>query len=173
VVNGHPDPRPARFCSALCDAYEEGARAAGWTVRRLNVGALSATFDCLAGSGALEEALKDIQWATQMTVVFPLWGDQAPPGLRTLFQENRARGRLDSHPADEKPVRMVITMEMPAFLQRAMLRRNMYTDDVGGNIALPGFSEQQRDFIGSVASIALEQRRWWLETMRKNGRRAA
>jgi len=29
LVNGHPDPSPERFCSALCDAYEDGARKAG------------------------------------------------------------------------------------------------------------------------------------------------
>ena len=40
VVNGHPDPRPERFCAALCDAYSAGAQAQGCATRRLDVGSL-------------------------------------------------------------------------------------------------------------------------------------
>jgi hypothetical protein len=83
VVNGHPDPRPARFCSALCDAYEEGARSAGWTVRRLTVGCLASGPAGLRNGCSQETALEDIAWATQLFVVFPLWSDQPPQSYAT------------------------------------------------------------------------------------------
>lgn len=172
VVNGHPDPRPARFCAALCDAYEQGARRAGWTIRRLNVGDLACVADSLIDSEALEAALEDIDWATQMIVVFPLWLNQLPPILCDLFEENLARSNQGGHPADEKPVRAVITMEMPALFHRALLQRGMYAGP-GRNIALPGFCRTQQDFIGSVASIPGEQRNWWLGSLRADGARAA
>jgi len=73
VVNGHPDPAPERFCSALCDAYEEGARQAGRTVRRLTIGLLN-------NVEARNAGLEQIGWATQLMVVYPLWLDQ-PPAL--------------------------------------------------------------------------------------------
>ena len=78
VVNGHPDPAPERFCSALCDAYEEGAHHAGWIVRRLTIGLLS-------NNGTRDAALEDMRCATQLVVVYPLWLDQPPAQLRDLF----------------------------------------------------------------------------------------
>jgi putative NADPH-quinone reductase len=172
VVNGHPDPRPARFCSALCDAYEEGARSAGWTVRRLTVGCLASGPAGLRNGCSQETALEDIAWATQLFVVFPLWSDQPPPILRDLFQEYVALNGVDRRPMPKRPLRMVITMEMPAFLHRAMPQCGTEAKGMGGTITLPGFDDPQQDFIGSVAAIAPEQRRWWLQTMRASGIRA-
>ena len=39
---------------------------------------------------------------------------------------NARRGNLDLGPADEKPVRTMITMEFPALFQRALLQCGMY-----------------------------------------------
>lgn len=166
VVNGHPDPAPERFCSALCTAYEEGANEAGWTVRRLAVGLLS-------DSGTREQALKDMDWATQLIVVYPLWLDQAPAPLRDLFEENFERNRCDDEGESSKPLRLVITMDMPAFLYRAMLQCEIDVKGLARNVALPGFRHQHQDFIGSITSITPEQRSHWLRTMRQTGLRAA
>jgi len=40
VINGHPDPRPERFCAGLADAYATAAVAAGHDVRRIALGKL-------------------------------------------------------------------------------------------------------------------------------------
>ncbi len=46
VVNGHPDPRPERFCAALCARPIRMAPSpAGWEVRRLDVGKLDLSAD--------------------------------------------------------------------------------------------------------------------------------
>lgn len=45
LIQGHPDPSPRRFCRALAEAYEEGARDAGHDVRLLDVAALEAARD--------------------------------------------------------------------------------------------------------------------------------
>jgi hypothetical protein len=81
VINGHPDPRPERFCAALCDSYQAGAEQAGWEVQRLDVGSLALT----PNGPDLELSLAAMGWATQFLVVFPLWLEQPPEGLRTLF----------------------------------------------------------------------------------------
>jgi putative NADPH-quinone reductase len=166
VVNGHPDPGPERFCSALCDAYEEGARAAGWTVRRLTVGLLS-------NNETRDQALEDLRWATQLIVVYPLWLDQPPVLLRDLFEENLVRNQRDGCGVSEQPVHLVITMDMPAFLYRAMLQCDTDIKGLARGMTLPGFRHQHQDFIGSIASITPEQRRRWLRTMRETGLRAA
>jgi putative NADPH-quinone reductase len=166
VVNGHPDPAPERFCSALCDAYEDGARQAGWTVRRLTVGLMS-------NNGTRDKALEDMNWATQLIVVYPLWLDQPPVQLRDLFEENLMRNQRDGGGVSEKPVHLVITMDMPAFLYRAMLQCEIDTKELARGMTLPGFRYQHQDFIGSIASITPEQRSRWLKTMHDTGLRAA
>jgi len=165
VVNGHPDPAPERFCSALCDAYEEGAAKAGWMVRRLTVGLLK--------NEVPDNALEDIRWATQLIVVYPLWLDQPPVQLRDLFEENLTRNRREGGGVSEQPVHLVITMDMPAFLYRAMLQCEIDTKGLARGMTLPGFRHQHQDFIGSIASITPEQRGRWLKTMHLTGLRAA
>jgi putative NADPH-quinone reductase len=166
VVNGHPDPTPERFCAALCDAYEEGARASRWTVRRLTVGHLS-------NNETRDMALEDLRWATQLIVVYPLWLDQPPVLLRDLFEENLMRNQRDGCGVSEQPVHLVITMDMPAFLHRAMLQCEIDVKGLARGMTLPGFRHQHQDFIGSIASITPEQRGRWLKTMRETGLRAA
>ena len=166
VVNGHPDPAPERFCSALCDAYEEGAYHAGWIVRRLTIGLLS-------NNGTRDAALDDMRWATQLVVVYPLWLDQPPAQLRDLFEDYLASNQRDGGSVSEQPVHLVITMDMPAFLYRAMLQCEIDVKGLARGMMLPGFRHQHQDFIGSIASITPEQRGRWLRTMRETGLRAA
>jgi putative NADPH-quinone reductase len=166
LVNGHPDPSPERFCSALCDAYEDGAREAGWMVRRLTVGLLS-------NNETRDKALEDMNWATQLIVVYPLWLDQPPVPLRDLFEDSLARNQRDGGDVSEKPMHLVITMDRPAFLYRAMLQREIGMKDPARGMTLPGFRYQHQDLIGSVASITPKQRFRWLKTMHDTGLLAA
>lgn len=166
VINGHPDPAPERFCSALCDAYEDGAEEAGWTVRRLTVGQLNL-------GESHEKALEEMGWATQLIVVYPLWLDQPPAQLRDLFEERLARNQRDGGGVSDKPVHLVITMDMPAFLYRAMLQCEIDVKGLARGMTLPGFRHQHQDFIGSITSITPEQRDRWLKMMHINGLRAA
>ena len=41
IIQGHPDPDPARYCRALAAAYAEGAREGGHEIRVLDLAALS------------------------------------------------------------------------------------------------------------------------------------
>jgi putative NADPH-quinone reductase len=40
VIDGHPDPDPARFCHALTVAYAEGSAQAGHAVERITLAGL-------------------------------------------------------------------------------------------------------------------------------------
>jgi len=66
-------------------------------------------------------------------------------------------------------MRAVVTMQMPAFALRALLKRDSARPELAANVALAGGSQPQRDFIGSVNAIAAEQRAGRLETMRQYG----
>lgn len=168
VINGHPDPRPERFCAALCRAYEDGARAAGWAVRCLTVGHLPPDLE-RAENSALDAALADIAWASQILVVAPLLTNRLPAQLRRLFELNLLARALHDQPAAEPPVRLVITMEMPAFAHRSITRA---VHDSADALFLPGFPDQRQDFIGSIASIPANDRQEWLDEMRYCGMHA-
>jgi putative NADPH-quinone reductase len=165
VINGHPDPRPERFCAALCDAYEDGARRGGWDVRRLDVGSLSLGASDFETDTGQDAAVAKILWARRLTIVYPLWLDQPPEIVRTLFakvQQRKPRGP-GSAPL---PGRAVITMEMPAFAHRALMGEG---GEIGRRIAIPGLEVRSPSFIGAVNLIPADERRTWLCRMHTFG----
>ena len=170
VVNGHPDPRPERFCAALCDAYAAGARTRGCTTRRLDVGALKLS---QIGAGKnpdaaplsrLEQAFRLMRAADRLAIVYPLWSDGPPDELRQLF-DYVARLRAHLEPAalaGTKSARIVVTTTMPAFLYRGRTEPVM-------RHALCGVAADVPLFIGSVDTISCTQRTRWLEELRGLG----
>jgi putative NADPH-quinone reductase len=165
IVNGHPDPRPERFCAALCDSYETGARSAGWQTSRLNVGttALAGPDGGSEQSSSIAAARERLAWSNRLVVVFPLWLDQPPEVLRVLF-ERLARG--DAH---ERVAQIVVTMEMPAFAHRAEFRKTEHERWQAPCVSLCGIKVKKPVFIGSVDTISAGQRAYWLDSIRQLG----
>ncbi|MEJ0025789.1 MAG: NAD(P)H-dependent oxidoreductase [Rhizomicrobium sp.] len=168
VVNGHPDPRPERFCAALCTAYEAGARTRGCATRRLDVAALSlsalATGKGTAPLDKLEQAFRLMRAADRLAIFYPLLSDGPPEELSQLF-DYVARLRAHLEPAalgGAKSARIVVTTAMPAFLYRG--RAEPVTRH-----KLCGVVAGEPLFIGSVDSISSTQRARWLEEMRGLG----
>lgn len=172
VVNGHPDPRPERFCAALCDAYQDGALSGGWEVRRLDVGKLALGNDQQTGNlnGDLDMACEALAWATQLLVVFPLWLEKPPPELGHLFEAFHRREMAQVLPAPDRLLHCVITMEMPAFLHRNAPERGASLLDVSA--ALPGPFRQEREYVGSIKTMSRWQCEDWLNTLRGYGLQA-
>jgi putative NADPH-quinone reductase len=170
VVNGHPDPRPERFCAALCDAYAEGAQAHGYTTRRLDVGALP-----VSGSEPASPVQRACEWlsfADRLTIIFPLWLDGPPAGLRRFFELVSRKQAATGRPiAAEKSARVVVTTAMPAFLYRPSLQS--VARGAKPDLALSGVDAGQFTFIGSVETISDAQRKQWLYAMRLFGERAS
>ncbi|HEV2560589.1 MAG TPA: NAD(P)H-dependent oxidoreductase [Rhizomicrobium sp.] len=158
VVNGHPDPRPERFCAALCDAYEAGAQAGAWQARRLNVGALALAEPETIAHETGDATLELMRWSNRLVIVFPLWLDKPPERLRNLFE------RLARANNVERPASVVVTMEMPAFAHRAACRAAS-----SGHIELPGIKTEKPIFIGCVDMISAAQRKRWLQSIHSLG----
>jgi len=164
VVNGHPDPRPERFCAALCDAYEAGARAKGCATRRLDVGSLHLSL-LTAGDDAepwdgIEQAYRLMRAADRLAIVYPLWLDGPPAELSQLFD---IVAKLQSHLTPDpvlaaKSARIVVTTALPSFLYRGK-------DTV---VRLNGIAGDPT-FIGAVDTISAGQRTRWLEQVRSFG----
>ena len=129
VINGHPDTRPERFCSALVSAYAEAARTAGHEVRRIDVGKLPFAFlvryedfQTLPDNPAIHQSQEDIRWAEHLVFIHPLWLGAAPAMLKGFIERVACGGfGFDSGTAGNpkrgllgKSARVIVTMGMPA-----------------------------------------------------------
>jgi hypothetical protein len=63
---------------------------------------------------------------------------------------------------------MVVTTDMPAFLQREEFLHSAPAQRLFA--LLPPHTRQ--DFVGSIRSMGPEQQSWWFEAMREDGARA-
>jgi putative NADPH-quinone reductase len=175
VINGHPDPRPDRFCAALCAAYATGARSQGWETHELRTGGLTlSNTDSNPGESPADivDAIQAVRWANQLIIVFPLWLDRPPPALSRLFDQV-AQVNAASPPAPGKrratPARIVVTMGMPAFAHRAKWREG--ASDAAHSLSLKDVPAGEPTFIGSVDAISAKQRMGWLHVLHASGLR--
>ena len=140
VVNGHPDPRPQRYCHALCDAYRQSAQSGGANARFLNVGNLNHPFAASAtvSTDDLAHAIQAIRWATQFVIVFPLWLDAPPQALYDLFDLAERSSTMFDGKAPRRAAHIVVTMDLPAFMLRSKFTSNAYAPNKNSAVALPG-----------------------------------
>ena len=123
-------------------------------------------------------ALSNIRWSSQLAIVFPLWFDQPPEILRAVFDQlTRWYPASGSHSAnDEQPdriARIVVTMDMPAFIYRALYRLKKGPEGKTQVLSFSGIHSDEPILVGSVHTISKEQRLHWLEAVRLYGEQGA
>ena len=69
--------------------------------------------------------------------------------------------------------RIVMTMDMPAFIYRALYRPNKRPGNEIRALSFPGVRSDEPILIGSVHTISKEQRLHWLEAVRLYGEQGA
>ncbi len=177
VINGHPDPRPERFCAAICAAYSHGARSNGWQTQQVNIGELGySLFDAAAEQFAcsedVERGLRLVRDTDRLMIAFPLWLDHAPPALEMFLREATRRSMVET-PDLRRPAakcgRMFVTMQMPAFIYRPRQLAKDRRSTCGMALPLPLEKRGAPTFIGSLDSLSAEQRASWLEKIRAFG----
>lgn len=171
IINGHPDPRPERFCSALSKAFADGARRAGSSVHALDAATLHFSSGRTQADISPDMAAALVQATDRLAIVFPLWFDE-PPAVVGKLLANAARlrrGAQNTATASQRATQLVVTMEMPAFIHRSMVRADVRRGEGRELESLPGFDSAHVTFIGSVGAITLEQRQQWLREIRHLG----
>jgi len=156
IINGHPDPRPQRFCAALCEAFAEGAHAAGDDVRHVRLGDKSRRFG---------DDLEQLRWSERLFVVYPMWMDGAPRAVRQLFDAFKSGLDSDEVGRRHRDVRMVVTASLPSLLYGA----GKWPREPPHALRLPGIRDASATIIGSVDTISDRDRERWLLEMRSFG----
>jgi putative NADPH-quinone reductase len=188
LVQGHPDPDPARFCHALADAYAEGAAGGGHEVRRIEVAALD--FPLLRSRHAWEHeppppdiraAQETIRWAGHLVILYPLWLGGMPALLKG-FLEQVARpdfaflpgqgGTMAKGSLTGRSARIVVTMGMPALLYRWYFGAHSLKSLERNILGFVGIGPIRESLVGMVESPNPARRQRWLERMRTLGSQA-
>lgn len=188
ILNGHPDPGNRGLCHALAEAYDDGARAAGHDVRRLDVAGLDFTLlrsqvDFEKGSPppAIAQAQEHLRWAQHLVVTFPLWLGDMPALLKAFFEQALRPGFAYSYRPSGFPVmhlrnrsaRIIVTMGMPALIYRWYFRAHGLKNLQRNILGFVGFSPVRATVIGSVATRGQESIRRVLDDVRGLGRAAS
>lgn len=187
ILDGHPDPDPARYGHALAASYARGAAGMGHVVHRTNLSDLD--FPDLRSVSDWEEgepppaiqAFQDqLSWAEHIVIIYPLWLGGMPARLKALLEQalrpafafggktvSPGAGRLKGRSA-----RVVVTMGMPGAAYRVFYFAHSLRSLKRNILALVGIGPVRDTVIGGMGTRSDESRRRCLERMRRMGERA-
>lgn len=185
VINGNPDAEPQRLTSALCDAYQQGATAAGHDVRRIDIGRLAfpilrsgREFQLPPSDPDIQTAQDSIRWAEHLVFIFPLWLGSVPALLKA-FMEQVARGQFAlrenarGFPIGQlkgRSAHVVATMGMPALFYRLLFGAHGVSAFARSILSFSGIRPVRRTYLGGAASPDAAAK--WIGQLRKAGERA-
>lgn len=186
VINGHPDPRPGRLCSALAGAYCNGAATAGRIVRRIDVGELdfplirtAEEFENGQPPADIKAAQEAVRQADHVMIVHPLWLGEQPALLKGFMEQVFRYGFAVQKPGARgwtgllkgKSARIVVTMGMPAPVYRLLFGAHGVRGMERSVLWLSGFKPVRHTFFGGVGAASEHQRGAWLDHVRALGAR--
>lgn len=187
ILDGHPDPDPARYCHALAASYAQGAVGIGHVVHRTNLSDLD--FPVLRSRSDWEDgptpaailALQDqLAWAEHVVLIYPLWLGDMPARLKALleqaFRPGFAFGGKTVSPGGGKlkgrSARIVVTMGMPAAAYRIFYLAHSLRSLKRNVLALVGIGPIRDTIIGGVETRSDASRERYLAQLRTMGARA-
>ena len=189
VINGHPDRLRHHLCTALAEAYIEGASGAGHVIHRIDLAGFQ--FPMLRSqvdfeSGKLPEelslAVEDILWAEHLVFVFPLWLGTMPALMKAFLEQVMRPGIAFEYGADRRAMktllkgrssRLIVTMGMPAVVYRLWFMNHGIAALRRGILNFVGVRPVRESLFGMVDNVGDEKRRKWLSQVKQLGRRAA
>jgi putative NADPH-quinone reductase len=181
IIDGHPDPDPARFVNALASAYAMGAK--DHQVRHLKLAELEFPLlrraaDWMEGAApaSIASAQADIAWADHLVILYPLWLGDVPALLKGFLEQVMRPGfalRYREKGFPEKLLKgrsahIVVTMGMPAFFYKLFYGAHSVKSLERNILKFVGIRPIARTIIGGVEASA-EQRREWLAKMEALG----
>lgn len=182
IVQGHPDSREDRFCSALEEAYAEGAWKGGHELQRIHLG--HAGFPLLrtrdewekgAPNAEIRRAQEMISWAQHIVLFYPLWLGSMPALLKGFLEQVLRPGFAFSRGSSGKTwkkglkgrsARVVVTMGMPAAVYRWYFRAHSLKSLRRNILGFVGIAPVYETLIGSVETSAAARKKGLKELYR-------
>jgi 1,4-dihydroxy-2-naphthoate octaprenyltransferase len=184
IILGHP--RTDSLCGAMADAYEEGARAAGTAVHRLDLATLD--FDPHVHTISpnqqtfeddIHKARELILWAEHLVFVYPTWWGTMPALLKGFldrvltpgFAFNTCEGGTGYQGLlGGRSAQLITTMDTPPLIHRLVYRQPGRNAMARATLGFCGIRPVRSLVFGSVKDSSLQQRQQWLEQARRQGR---
>ncbi len=185
LINGHPDPRPERFCAALADSYVAGAADGGHVLRRLEVGALNFPFIRTAEEFESEVeppdiivAQEQIRWAEHLVFIYPLWLGEQPAVLKGFIEQvfrygfaisKGGDGRFPEKLLSGRTAHLVVTMGMPGTVFRWWFGAHSVRALELSVLQMSGITPTRRTLVGMVEG-SRDRRAKYLRRLHEDGR---
>ena len=183
VIHGHPNE--GSYNRALVDAYADGARSAGATVRTLDLGALE--FDPVLHHGYakiqplepdLLAAQADIEWCDHLVLGFPVWWGAPPAPLKGFFDRTflpgwafkfRGRWPLPQKLLKGRTAHVIVTMDSPQPVYSAIYWRSAHRAVIRGVLRFCGIGPVTTSTVGGVKFLPEAVRTWHVRRQAKLG----
>ena len=184
LIQGHPDPDPARFCRVLAGRYLAGAQTSGHASRSIDVTELDfplirtrEEYDQGAVPPPIAEAQHSVRWADHVVMVYPLWQGTMPALFKGFLEQllRPAFTGFDSQTRRAKrggrqTARLIVTMGMPVFLYRWYFGAPGVRGLERTVLRYSGFGSTAHTMIGGVHRSDAARKRW-LEHVGRLGER--
>lgn len=186
VIMGHAANH--RFCTALADAYIEGAIAAGNEVRKISLASLAfdpVLHDGYASIQRLEPDLVAAQaaltWAQHLVFVYPIWWGAMPallkgfidrvflPGFAFKYREGSL---LWDRLLTGRSAHLLVTMDTPPWYFRWVYRMPGHNQMKRTILEFSGIRPVTISSFGPIKTSTPMRREKWLKQAKAYGRRA-
>lgn len=177
VIDGHPDPDPARFVHALSESYAAGAANGGHQVKLVVVAGIDfpllrsrVAWESDRPTPAIQHVQEMIKWADHLAIFYPLWLGDMPALLKGLLEQIMRPGFAIAEGTRPKPLltgrsaRLIVTMGMPTFFYRFYFGAHSVKSFERNILKFVGIKSVHHSLIGSVDGSA-DARQKWLDTM--------
>lgn len=189
VINGHPDRLRHHLCTALADAYVEGASGAGHEIRRIDLAGFQIPMlrsQVEFEDGNLPEelsiAVEDILWAHHLVFVFPLWLGTMPALVKAFLEQVMRPGIAFEYGSNRRSTeallrgrsaRLIVTMGMPSIVYRLWFMNHGISAMRRGILNFVGIKPVFESLYGMVGTADESRCRKWLNQVKLLGQRAA
>jgi putative NADPH-quinone reductase len=186
IVQGHPDHRNRHLCHALAEAYADGAKRGGATVRWLELAGLDipllrnpADF-AKPPPESIVRAQEQLKACDHIVVVYPLWLGTMPAMVKAFF-EQVCRGHFANTPKGMKEwpqqmlkgksARVIVTMGMPAAAYRLLFGADGVRGFESGILGMAGVKPIRETLIGGAGELSGAKAKALLQRMHSLGDR--
>lgn len=184
IIDGHPDPDPARFCHALADSCENGAKASGHEGHIIRLAELefpllrsAADFEKGQLPESLEAARQVFTKADHLVFIYPLWLGDMPALMKAFLEqmfrpgiaiENREQG-FPKQLLRGKRATILVTMGMPAVAYRVWFFSHTLKSFRRNVLQMCGVKPVKEVLIGGIGSLSTAKARYWLKYAETTG----